>query len=135
VIWIGNCREQILSGLAALPRLIAALFGPTVNLFPVYVEHAVRITCRSNLILESCHAEEFREIMTPSIIDDFPWMGIEVELRRVLANARLQRALDDVAAHVVSTRVKPGVQQSFRMLKMQFSQFLKVTSIHAGNCL
>ena len=54
---------------------------------------------------------------------------MEIELTGLSANARLQRALHDVAADVVCARVQLGFQQSLSVLKVKLGQFLEFASV------
>jgi len=59
-------------------------------------------------------------------------MGGKIELVRPVANARLERALNYVSAHVISAQVKLCVQQSLGVLQMKVGQLLEFTSVHPG---
>lgn len=125
---VRNRSEQVL-GLLLGARLIAAGFGPVLDYSPIEVELLVSLTVLIHLLIKAGDAYKVGGLVTPCVLDDLR-MRIEIELIRPGANARLQSTLHRVAAHIVRSRIKAGIQQRLGIAKVFLCQLLEVVAVH-----
>ena len=133
MIAIGDGVEESLRVLLA-PRLISAVWFPSLHTLPVYVEGVVRLAGCLELTLKLRHLSELFKIMRPGILG-VARIRVEIKPIRLAADAGFQSALHHIAAHVIRSGIKPGIQQCLSVAEVLLGQMLEIAAIHRGYVL